>query len=246
MPVHWGGASPNMYEIMKIAKLNNLKVVEDACMGIGASLKGKSPGTFGDISAFSFHPLKSLNVIGDGGAVVTNDKKIYDWLLKYRNHGMVNRDTIVMWGVNKRMQPLQCIVASWGLKKIKEVIKIRNNNAEYYDKKLKKFKDFITVPKRIKGFTETFALYMVLCKSRDKLKSFLEKRNIEVKIHYPKGLNHQPAFKKFNQKRNYGKFKNSDRQAKMLLTIPVHQFVKKEQQDYLIQNLKKFYKTNEL
>ena len=54
-----------------------------------ASLKGKSPGTFGDISAFSFHPLKSLNVIGDGGAVVTNDKKIYDWLLKYRNHGMI-------------------------------------------------------------------------------------------------------------------------------------------------------------
>ena len=54
-----------MYEIMKIAKLNNLKVVEDACMGSGASLKGKSPGTFGDISAFSFHPLKSLNVIGD-------------------------------------------------------------------------------------------------------------------------------------------------------------------------------------
>ena len=246
MPVHWGGASPNMYEIMKIAKSNKLKVVEDACMGIGASLRGKSPGTFGDISAFSFHPLKSLNVIGDGGAVVTNDKKIYDWLLKYRNHGMINRDTIVMWGVNKRMQPLQCIVASWGLKKIKEVIKIRNNNADYYDKKLKKFKNFITVPKRIKGFTETFALYMVLCKRRDKLKSFLEKKNIEVKIHYPKGLNHQPAFKKFNQKRNYGKFKNSDKQAKMLLTIPVHQFVKKKQQDYFIQNLKKFYKINEL
>ena len=113
MPGHWGGASPDMYEIMKIAKLNNLKVIEDACMGIGASLKGKSPGTFGHISAFSMHPLKSLNAIGDGGAVVTNDKKIYSWLLKYRNHGMINRDTVKIWGVNKRMQPLQCIVGLW-------------------------------------------------------------------------------------------------------------------------------------
>ena len=110
MPVHWGGASPDMFEIMKIAKKYNLKVVEDACMGIGASLKSKSPGTFGDVSAFSLHPLKSLNAMGDGGAVVTNNKKIFQWLLKYRNHGMINRDTISIWGENKRMQPLQAIV----------------------------------------------------------------------------------------------------------------------------------------
>ena len=66
--------------------------------------------------------------------------------------------------------------------------------------------------------------------------------NIEVKIHYPKGLNQQPAFKKFNKKRNYGKFKVSDNQARTLLTIPVHQFINRKQQDYLIKNLKKFYK----
>ena len=70
----------------------------------------------------------------------------------------------------------------------------------------------------------------------------VEKKNIEVKIHYPKGLNQQPAFKKFNKKRNYGKFKISDNQARTLLTIPVHQFINRKQQDYLIKNLKKFYK----
>ena len=53
IPVHWGGASPDMYKIMKIAKLNNIKVIEDACMGIGV-VEGKSPGTFGDISAFIY------------------------------------------------------------------------------------------------------------------------------------------------------------------------------------------------
>ena len=242
MPVHWGGASPDMFEIMKIAKSNNLKVVEDACMGIGASLKGKSPGSFGHISAFSLHPLKSLNAIGDGGAVVTNNKKMYKWLLKYRNHGMINRDTIDFWGVNKRMQPLQCVVGLWGLKKLKKVILIRNKNAAYYDKKLKKLKKYITVPKRVKGFIETYALYMILCKNRNKLKQFLEKNNIEVKIHYPKALNNQPAFKKFNFKRNNKKFKVSDSQSRMLLTIPVHQFINRKQQDFVIDMMNKFYK----
>ena len=241
MPVHWGGASPNMFEIMKISKKYNLKVIEDSCMGIGASLNGKSPGTFGHASAFSLHPLKSLNAMGDGGAVVTDNKKIYSWLLKYRNHGMINRDTISFWGENKRMQPLQAIVALWGLKKLQKVIKIRNKNANYYDKRLSELKNYVTVPTRINNFKETYALYMVLCKKRDKLKKFLERKKIEVKIHYPKALNHQPAFKKYNKKRNKGRFVNSDKQAKMLLTIPVHQFIKKKHQDYVINNIKKFY-----
>ena len=70
----------------------------------------------------------------------------------------------------------------------------------------------------------------------------MKKKNIEVKIHYPKALNNQPAFKKFNSKRNNNNFMISDRQSKMLLTIPVHQFINKKQQDYIIDNLNKFYK----
>ena len=75
MPVHWGGASPEMSKIMKIANKYKIHVVEDACMGIGAKINGKSPGTFGIVNAFSMHPLKSLNVMGDGGMVATNSKK---------------------------------------------------------------------------------------------------------------------------------------------------------------------------
>ena len=94
-------------------------------MAIGGRIHGKSPGTFGEIGAFSMHPLKSLNVMGDEEAVVTNNKKIYLWMKKYRNHGMVNRDNIDIWGVNYRMQPLQSIVAIEGLKKIKFCYKKR-------------------------------------------------------------------------------------------------------------------------
>ena len=105
-----------MFKIMKLAKKFKIHVVEDACMGIGAKLRRRSPGTFGIINAFSMHPLKSLNVMGDGGMVTTNNKKIFNWLKKFRNHGMTDRDHIQFWGLNMRLQPFQAIVASIGLK----------------------------------------------------------------------------------------------------------------------------------
>jgi dTDP-4-amino-4,6-dideoxygalactose transaminase len=112
-----------MNKIMQIAKKYKIHIIEDACMGIGAKIDGKSPGTFGIVNAFSMHPLKSLNVMGDGGMAVTNKKKIYNWMIKYRNHGMTERDHIDFWGVNMRLQPLQAVVAIEGLKKIENVIK---------------------------------------------------------------------------------------------------------------------------
>ena len=239
IPVHWGGASPDMFQIMKIAQRYNLKVIEDACMGIGGTIKNKHPGTFGIINAFSMHPLKSLNVMGDGGAVVTNNFKLYNWLLKYRNHGMMNRDNIKFWGVNNRMQPLQAIVAMHGLKKLNNVIKKRNNNAIYLDKKLSSLKNFVQVPKRPSLFKETFALYMVLCKRRDELKNYLLKNNIEVKIHYPKPLHLQKASKAFNY--NTGDYPVAEKQSKELLTIPIHQFLDKKKLDFIYKKIKHFY-----
>ena len=102
-------------------------------MGIGAKIKsGKSPGTFGKVNAMSMHPLKSLNVMGDGGIVVTNDDKIASWCKKYRNHGMIDRDHIQNWGVNMRLQPLQAVVADIELKKVRKIVKIRNKNASFF------------------------------------------------------------------------------------------------------------------
>jgi len=239
MPVHWAGASPDMFKIMKLAKKYNLKVIEDACMGIGGRIFKKSPGTFGNINAVSMHPLKSLNVMGDGGAVVTNNSYLYNWVKKYRNHGMINRDNIDFWGVNNRMQPLQAIVAMHGLKKLRKIISIRKKNAEYLDKKLFYLNNFIKLPFRPKGYEETYALYMILCKNRNKLKKFLDKNNIEVKIHYPKPLHLQKASKIFKYKK--GDFPTSESQAGKLLTIPIHQFLKKKNLDFVYKKIKDFY-----
>lgn len=240
MPVHWGGASPDMRQIMRIANLKKIKVVEDACMGIGAKIGKKSPGTFGIVNAFSMHPLKSLNVMGDGGAIVTDDYRIYKWAKKYRNHGMLNRDKLDFWGVNIRLQPLQAIVALEGLKKLEKVINIRNYNSKILDEKLKKLYPNVILPPRNNRNTNTFALYMALFKNRDQLKNFLIKKGIEVKIHYPVPLHLQKPAIEIGYKR--GDFPIAEYQAKSLLTLPVHQYLKRKQLNYITNSIEKFYK----
>ena len=180
LPVHWAGASPDMKKIMLLSKKYNIDVVEDACMGIGALINNKSPGTFGKVNAFSMHPLKSLNVMGDGGMITTNNNQIASWIKKYRNHGMIDRDNVEFWGVNSRLQPLQAIVAMHGLKTLKSIIYKRNKNAQILDKNLSHLKT-IHIPKRLKNYTETFALYMGLFEQRDDLLKYLIKNNIEAK-----------------------------------------------------------------
>ena len=240
LPVHWGGASPDMKKILMIAKKNKLKVLEDACMGIGGKIHNKSPGNFGNIAAMSMHPLKSLNVMGDGGMIVTNDKKLASWISQYRNHGMKNRDEIDFWGINARIQPLQAVVACIELKKIKKILKKRNQNANFLDRELRNIKG-VTIPYREKDNFETHALYMGLFKKRDKLKKFLIKKGIEVKIHYPIPLHLQKAARDLRYKK--GDFPVAEYQAKHLLTLPVHQYLNKKQLKNIVQNIKQFYKT---
>ena len=238
IPVYWGGGIPNIDKIIKIAKKYNLNVIEDSCMGIGGKFQRKHPGTFGDIGCFSFHPLKTINAIGDAGMLCTDNKKVYEWMKKYRNHGMRDRDNIDLWGVNMRMQPLQCVVILEGLKKINKVIQKRNLNAKYLDFHLKKLNKFIKIPKRNKDNLETFALYMIRVKQRDKLFKYLNKNNIEAKIHYPKPLCLQKPYLKYNDK---NVSKNAIQQSKELITLPVHQYLSKDQMKFMINMISKFY-----
>jgi aminotransferase EvaB len=239
LPVHWGGASPDMTKIVKIAKKNKIKIIEDACMSIGAKIKNKRPGTFGHVNAFSMHPLKSLNVMGDGGAVVTNDKNLFTWMKKYRNHGMIDRDRIDFWGVNMRLQPLQAIVADIELNNIEKVIKKRTINAKILDNHLKKIKE-IKIPPRVSGFKETYSLYMASFKKRNQLIKFLKKKGIEAKIHYPIPLHLQKASKIFGYKKN--DFPISEKQSKEIVTLPVHQYLSKKHLNYMIKIINDFYK----
>lgn len=239
LPVHWGGASPDMPELVKIAESFGIKVVEDACMAPGGDIKGKHPGIFGHANAWSMHPLKPLNVMGDGGMVSTNDDGLADWMRMYRNHGMIDRDHNSIWGVNMRLQPLQAIVASHVLKTLTETVAIRNRNAHTLDEGLKELADYIIVPPRPAGYRETFSLYMARFKKRDALIKYLIEREIDAKIHYPVPLHLQKAAEYLGNKR--GDFPISEQYAEEIVTLPAHQYLNADQLLYMIQNIKTFY-----
>lgn len=239
LPVYWGGASPDMTTIVEIAKRNNLFVIEDACMGIGGSHQGISPGRYGDIGAYSMHPLKSLNVMGDGGMLTTDNTDLYNWMIEYRNHGMTDRDHIARWGVNIRLQPLQAIVANLELPKIDKIVRDRNENAKYFDIALKQLDSKVTIPKRVANDIETYSLYMVLCKERDNLIKYLREKKIDAKIHYPIPLHLQDAALNLGYK--VGSFPVAEDQAYKILTLPVHQYLDETQLKYVINSISDFY-----
>ena len=237
LPVHWAGASPSMSKIKDLANTYSLKVVEDACMAIGGKIEGIHPGTIGDLGAFSMHPLKSLNVAGDGGMVVTDNPDLYTWMKKYRNHGMKNRDEIDFWGVNMRIQPLQAVIANYFLDQVDDLVKKRNENALYLDSLLNKLSPNVIVPYRINSNLETFSLYMVLVKNRDLLLKFLISKGIEAKIHYPIPLHKQNASRNFNAR----SLPKVESQADSLITIPVHQYLNTNHMDFVFEAMHEFY-----
>lgn len=242
LPVHWVGASPDMFKVMEIAKKHGLKIVEDACMAPGGLIHGKHPGTFGDTGAFSMHPLKPLHVMGDGGMVATDDDALADWMRKYRNHGMVDRDHIEFYGVNMRLQPLQAIVASRVLDTVHASVAARNKNAQKLDQGLSRLAPHVKTPPRPEGFRETYSLYIIQCEKRDQLLAYLNEKGIEAKIHYPVPLHMQQASVIYGCKK--GDLPLTEYQAERILTLPQHQFLDDAQINYMIETIKSFYESS--
>ena len=239
VPVHWAGCPADIEEVVAIAKRRGLAVVEDACQAVGARVRGRAVGTFGDVNAFSMHPLKPLNVWGDGGMVATNDDQAAAFLRLYRNHGLRDRDHVEMWGVNNRLQPVQAIVASRLLDQIDELAEARIRNARDLDAGLKDLSAFVRVPRRPAGYREVYALYLVTVERRDELVAFLERHEIEAKIHYPIPLHRQPAAASLGYRR--GDFPVCEQQAESIMTLPAHQHITQDQLAYMLDTIHQFY-----
>ena len=240
VPVHWSGRICNMKKILTIAKKYKLHVVEDACHAIMAhDDKKKYAGNFGITGCFSMHPLKNLNVWGDGGIVTTNNKKIYDKIRLMRNHGLISRNDCKIYGYNSRLDTIQAAVGLEMIKKINLITKSRIKNAKYLNDQLKDIKE-ITLIKEKTGYKSVYHLYQFFCKNRDGLDVHLRKNKIDSKVHYPKPLHLHHAAKKFNYKN--GQFEIAEKLAKKVISIPVHEFIKKKELDYMISKIKKFYK----
>ena len=232
LPVHWAGASPDMDAITALANEYGLEILEDACMAIGGRWGDRHPGTFGKVGAFSMHPLKTLNVIGDGGMVVTDDDDLHAWMLKYRNHGMVDRDHIEFWGVNYRLQPLQAVVASTMLRTLDERLERRREIQGQLDDSLADLAPNLLVPRRDPRNPETVSLYMVLAERRDKFLDHLVASGVEAKVHYPIPLHLQQAAASLGF--GPGSMPVAEAQANELVTLPAHEYLSDSQVDWMI------------
>tara|TARA_B110001450_G_C17635786_1_gene487113 strand:- start:379 stop:1533 length:1155 start_codon:yes stop_codon:yes gene_type:complete len=241
MPVHWGGKVCEMNKILKISKKYKIPVVEDSCHGILAKYKDKLAGSFGDFGCFSLHPLKNLNVWGDGGFVVIKKKKHFKKMMLLRNHGLEGRNRNLLFGYNSRLDTLQACVANHLLKKIKLITNTRIKNAIKFDKGLKDINGLI-VKKRSKDLKEVYHLYEFRIKNsklRNNLVNYLIKNKIDAKIHYPVPMHLQPASKNYKYKK--GDFPNAEKIANTTISLPVHEFVSTSQTQYIIQTIKKFF-----
>jgi len=238
LPVHWSGSPCDMDAIMEVAERNNLFVIEDACHTICATYKGKAMGTFGLCGCFSMHPLKNLNVWGDGGFVVTDSEKMHNRMVLLRNHGLMNRNECAVFAYNSRLDSIQAIVANHLLKKIDHITDSRIAHAQRLDRQLVDVPQ-ITIPDRPRHVKQVYHLYVVRAERRDQLKKYLNENNIDAKIHYPIPMHLQPAAKAYGY--NRGDFPVCEAICDSVISLPVHEFVTDKDIDYMVFKIMDFY-----
>ncbi len=242
VPVHWSGRICNMKKIIQLAKKYKLHIVEDACHAILAHDDKKIfAGNFGVTGCFSMHPLKNLNVWGDGGIVCTQSKTLAKKIYLLRNHGLSRRDKCKVFAFNSRLDTIQAIVGNHLLKKIKFITRKRIENSVALDKLLKSCQQ-AELPKRKinKMNREVFHLYSINFKNRNKLKKFLESKGIDARIHYPIPMHLQPAAKYLNYQA--GDFPVAEMISKSTLSLPVHEFISKNDLECMVNHIYDFYK----
>jgi dTDP-4-amino-4,6-dideoxygalactose transaminase len=236
IPVHLFGQPAEMTPILKIAKKYNLWVIEDAAQAHGAKYKGKKVGSIGDVGCFSFFPGKNLGAYGDGGIIVTNNKKIAKKISMLRDHGRTEKYIHQIEGVNSRLDELQAAILRVKLKYLDKWNKLRQRNAKIYDKLFNDISGMKT-PKIINKAKPVYYFYVIRIKNRDKLREKLKKAGVSTGIHYPVPLHLQPAYKHLNYKK--GDFPVAEKIAKEILSLPVYSELTVNQIQFIVNLIKK-------
>jgi len=236
IPVHLFGGYVNIEELLKISKNFNLKIVEDVAQSFGTKVNGKFLGNFGHTGAFSFYPTKTLGAMGDAGAITTNSKKLYEDILKMRNHGHIDRNNFKFSGRNSRLDEIQAIYLNLKLQSINKDIASRKHIADEYHLGLKHIKDL----KFYNDKLQTFNYYPIVTKTelnRNQLVNFLKSRNIETAIYYKKPLT-DLNFSWIAKGKSY---KNIDYIKKRILCLPIYPNLSKSKLSYTIKSIREFY-----
>ena len=249
IPVHYAGCPCFIKELKEIAEDFNLILIEDAAEAFGAKVKEKKVGTFGNSAMFSFCANKVITT-GEGGAIVTNSKNLYEKLKLIRSHGRVDKGNYfsstekmdyISLGYNLRMSNITASLGIAQLKKIDKIIEMRRKNVEYMSKELSKIKG-IVIPEVHKDFFHVYQMYTIKVnegkEKRNELMNYLKSKGIMTKIYF--SPIHLTEFyrKKFGYKE--GELPATEKISKEVLTLPMYPLLKKNEMDYITREINEF------
>lgn len=236
LPVHLYGQACHMDEIMIIAKKYGLNVVEDCAQSHGAYCGEVMTGNFGDIGCFSFYPSKNLGAFGDAGAIVTNDEELAKKFSIFRNYGSEKRYHNQIVGANSRLDELQAGLLRVKLTHIDELNEERRILARRYLNHITN--PLIELPTIAVGTTTVWHLFVIRTKHRKELIKYLSENEIGTIVHYPIPPHLSEAYRYLGYKK--GDYPITEQYAEEVLTLPLYNGMKEEEQDFVIDIINKF------
>ncbi|MEO8087596.1 MAG: DegT/DnrJ/EryC1/StrS family aminotransferase [Bacteroidota bacterium] len=238
IPVHLYGQPAEVDKIKAICEKHKLVMIEDCSQSHFAQINGQTVGSFGLASTFSFYPGKNLGAYGDAGAVITNDDELARKVRMYSNHGALVKHQHEMEGINSRLDGMHAAILSAKLPYIKKWNEMRFKNALYMNDSLAGIKG-IETPKIRKNSSHIFHLYVVKADQRNELQKYLKENGIETAVHYPTPLPLLPAYKYLGL--TASDFPVTSLNQEKILSLPMYPELSKEQMDYIVHCVKKFY-----
>jgi perosamine synthetase len=249
LAVHYGGHSCDMDKVLSLAKEYHLLVIEDCAHASGAEYKGKKLGSLGDFGCFSFHAVKNL-AMGEGGAITTDDSAADGRLRKLRWMG-ISKDTwsredkdqkLYSWyysvdeiGYKYHMHDISAAIGLVQLKKLEQMNRRRKEIVDIYDEAFKDMEE-IEVPPLKPYANSSCHNYVIKLDARDELNEYLKTKGISTGVHYIPN-NHYRVFGQFR-----GETPVADRVWKRVLTLPVFPDLTEGEQQYVIEQIKDFFK----
>src|SRR5213595_187902 len=240
IPVHLYGHPADMDPIRELADKHGLVIIEDACQAHGTRYQGKRVGSLGHAAAFSFYPGKNLGAYGDGGIVVTNDRKVAKRLEMLRNYGQKEKYQHLFRGYNRRLDTMQAAILRVKLKYLEKWNAARRWNAKLYQKHLEG--SGVVVPGEAGGAESVWHLYVIRTERRDALKDHLVSKGINASIHYPVPIHLQPAYQDLGHKR--GDFPVTEAYAEKILSLPMYAELTGRQIEFVAQTISEFQAVN--
>lgn len=236
LPVHLTGRPADMRAIGEVARAHGLRIVEDAAQAIGARYEGRPVGSFGAAAAFSLHPLKNLSAAGDGGAITTDDSRLYEKLLRARSHGLRDRDHCAAWERSSRLDAIQAALLRVKMDHLAEWTEARRGNAAFYRRRLE---GCVEVPAERPHEHAVYHTFVIQAERREELRAYLRRRGVETKVHYPIPIHLQEAARPLGYRR--GDFPVAERQARRMLSLPVGPELSARQRDHVVRCIAEFH-----